>query len=76
MKSNPQKEQGYHLVLAMKAEETVMIGNDVREDMVAVQLGMKVFLLTDCLINKEQADISQYPNGEFRDLEAFLEALG
>lgn len=53
MKSNPQKEQGYHLVLAMKEEETVMIGNDVGEDMVAAQLGMKVFLLTDCLINKE-----------------------
>ena len=28
-----------------------MVGNDVGEDMVAETLGMRVFLLTDCLIN-------------------------
>jgi hypothetical protein len=38
-----------------------MIGNDVREDMIAQQLGMKVFLLTDCLINNNNIDISIYP---------------
>ena len=29
---------------------------------------MDVFLLTDCLINKENADISVYPNGSFKEL--------
>ena len=38
-----------------------MVGNDVTEDMVAEKLGMKVFLLTDCIINKEEKDISDYP---------------
>ena len=38
-------------------EECVMVGNDVSEDMVASKLGLKVFLLTDCLINKDNVDI-------------------
>ena len=49
-----------------------MIGNDVTEDMVAENLGMKVFLLTDCIINKENKDISVYPNGGFPELLDFL----
>lgn len=52
-----------------------MVGNDVGEDMIAQQLGMKVFLLTDCLINKAGADISQYPNGSFPELASFLNTL-
>ena len=52
-----------------------MVGNDVGEDMITKQLGMKVFLLTDCLINKQNADISQYPNGGFPELADFLNTL-
>jgi len=60
--------------LGVKPEECIMIGNDVSEDMVSEKLGMKVFLLTDCLINKEDKDISQYPNGDFDKLKEFLVA--
>ena len=49
-----------------------MVGNDVSDDMVARELGMKVFLLTDCLINKEDADISEYPNGSFEELIDYI----
>lgn len=56
----------------LKPEECIMIGNDVTEDMVAENLGMKVFLLTDCIINKENKDISVYPNGGFPELLDFL----
>ena len=49
-----------------------MVGNDVVEDMVAEKLGMKVFLLTDYLINKYQIDTSIYPNGDFNDLINYL----
>jgi FMN phosphatase YigB (HAD superfamily) len=48
-------------------EECVMIGNDVNEDMIARQLGMKVFLLTDCLLNRDNKDIAVYPNGSFEE---------
>ena len=52
-----------------------MVGNDVGEDMIAATLGMKVFLLTDCLINKAGADIHQFPNGSFPELMEFIRGL-
>lgn len=61
--------------LGVKPEECLMVGNDVNEDMVAETLGAKVFLLTDCLINKEEKDISQYPNGDFNKLLEFMKTL-
>lgn len=56
----------------LKPEECMMVGNDVGEDMVTRELGMDVFLLTDCLINKENKDISVYPNGGFDELFHYL----
>ena len=50
----------------------MMVGNDVSEDMIARELGMDVFLLTDCLLNRENKDISAYPNGGFEELLAYL----
>jgi len=60
-------------ILGVTPEECLMVGNDVTEDMIAQQLGMKVFLLTDCLINREGRDISAYPHGSFPELMAFVE---
>lgn len=59
--------------LGLRAEECLMVGNDVEEDMVARELGMEVFLLTDCLINRKGADLSAYPRGGF---DALLEHWG
>lgn len=56
-------------------KECLMVGNDVDEDMIARELGMQVFLLTDCLLNKQGRDISEYPNGDFDDLSRFLQNL-
>lgn len=61
--------------LGVQPTECLMVGNDVREDMIAESLGMKVFLLTDCLINRDGKDISLYPNGNFDDLLALVENL-
>ena len=52
-----------------------MVGNDLSDDMIAEKIGMKVFLLTDCSINKENEDISVYPRGSFEELDSFLESL-
>ncbi|MDE7106629.1 MAG: HAD family hydrolase [Anaeroplasmataceae bacterium] len=52
--------------------ECLMIGNDVGEDMVAKELGMQVFLLTDCLINKDNVDISIFPHGDYKALFDYL----
>jgi FMN phosphatase YigB (HAD superfamily) len=61
--------------LDLKAEECLMVGNDVSEDMVAEKLGMKVFLLTDCLLNKDNEDISKYPSGSFKELKEYIENI-
>ena len=52
-----------------------MVGNDVSDDMPASSIGMKVFLLTDCLINAEGADISAYPNGGFDEMMEYIATL-
>lgn len=59
----------------LSAEECLMVGNDVGDDMVAEALGMKVFLLTDCLINKTDRDIEEFRRGGFDELKAYLEEL-
>ena len=59
--------------LGVHPEECLMVGNDVGDDMVAAELGMKVFLLTDCLINSTNTDIDQFPHGGFPELSVFLE---
>lgn len=58
--------------IGCEAGECLMVGNDVSEDMVARDLGMEVFLLTDCLINKNKVDISVYPHGSFPELRKKL----
>ena len=56
-------------------EECLMVGNDVDEDMITTRLGMRVFLLTDDLINKSGTDINQFPHGGFDELKQFIENL-
>ena len=61
--------------LGVKAEECLMVGNDVGEDMITEELGMKVFLMPADLINKVGKDISVYPQGGFAELLAYVETL-
>lgn len=61
--------------LGVTFDECLMVGNDVGEDMIAEDLGMRVFLLTDCLINRAQKDINRYPHGSFAELHRFLKSL-
>ena len=74
-KPNPAYYEDILEQLGVKPEECLMVGNDVGEDMVARKLGMQVFLLTDCLINKQDEDIFAYPHGGFPELLDFLRTL-
>ena len=58
--------------LELRPEDCLMVGNDVSEDMVAGKLGMKVFLLTDCVINKAGENIDRWPHGGFDALAEYL----
>ena len=53
----------------------VMVGNDAGEDGAAAALGIPVFLLTDCLINRQGADLSAYLQGGFPELKEYLARL-
>ena len=51
-----------------KPEEVVMVGNDVREDMIVNQLGIDSYLITDCLLNLDNEDINKYKHGNFKEV--------
>lgn len=57
----------------LEPRECVMVGNDVLDDMSAESIGIKVFLLTNYLINKSSADLSSYEKGGLEELCQFLE---
>ena len=59
-------------IFGCKAEDCIMVGNDVSEDMCAAKIGIKTFLLTDCMINAEGKDISSFDRGGFPELEKYL----
>ena len=68
----------YREILArmhLAPEDCLMVGNDVDEDMITAELGMSVFLLTDCLLNRSKTDISQFPHGSFKELMHLIEDL-
>ncbi len=60
--------------LGLRAEECVMVGNDVQEDGPAAKLGMPVFILTDCLIDRT-GDVGRFPHGGFKELTCWLDTL-
>lgn len=58
--------------LNINPEESIMIGNDVEEDMCTEKLGFDTYLITDCLLNRENKDISCYRNGSFEEFYNYL----
>ena len=74
-KPNPNYYRELMARFPYKPEECLMVGNDVGDDMVAKEVGMKVFLLTDCLINPKGADVSAYPNGDFDKLTEYIKTF-
>ena len=74
-KPNPDYYREICEKLSLNPTECLMVGNDAEEDAAAEKLGMKVFLLTDCLINKKGKDISGYPHGGFKELTEYTDKI-
>ena len=55
-------------------EEAVLQIGSV-EDVAARQVGMQVFLIDDCLLNGDKADMDTIPHGNFDDAIRFVKAL-
>ena len=61
--------------LDCQGEDCLMVGNDVDEDMIAAQqAGLSVFLLTDCMVNRQGRAITDYPRGDFGDLITYVKS--
>lgn len=71
-KPNPDYYRDIAKRIGVLPKDCLMVGNDTSDDMSALDAGMSVFLLTDCLINASNEDISKYPNGNFEDLFSFI----
>lgn len=56
-------------------EACLMVGNDVREDMIAKELGMQVFLLKNNMINSHNLDYSNYPQGYYEEFTDIINNL-
>ncbi len=75
-KPNPEYYAELLRVHGLSADECIMIGNDVNEDILPTsKLGIRNYLVTDCLINRDNRDISGIPHGTFADMVGFLKAL-
>lgn len=74
-KPNPAYYQQILDKLGLLPEECVMVGNDAEEDGAAEKLGMQVFYLTDCLINKHSRELPPDRIGGFKELIGFLYTL-
>ena len=71
-KPNPEYYREILRRIGVSPENCLMVGNDVTEDMAAMELGMGGFVLTDCLINREGKNLDDYPHGGFPELTEYL----
>lgn len=73
--TKPSKEYYTEIMtrLGLEPSRCLMVGNDVIEDGAALDAGLDFFLLTDCLINKNNEDLSRFNHGGMPELKAFLE---
>ena len=52
-----------------------MVGNNTREDLSAMQLGLDGYLVTDWLLNPDGFDIDSVKHGSMADFLKFVEGL-
>lgn len=74
-KPNPAYYQDILDALGLSPENCLMVGNDANEDLAARTVGIPALLLTDCLINKVNRDISQLPHGSYPELLSYITSL-
>jgi FMN phosphatase YigB (HAD superfamily) len=71
-KPNPDYYTEVLELLEVSPGDCLMIGNDVEEDLVAGKLGIRTFLVEDCLLNPKNLPIKTDYRGSFADLTAYL----
>ena len=59
--------------LNLNPSQCLMVGNDVEEDMVVLEMGMEAYLVTDCLLNPKNQDLSRFQSGSLNDFALFAQ---
>lgn len=57
------------------AENCYMVGNDVTEDLVAGNLGLETYLITDCMLNRHNVEYKADHEGSYKDFLSFVKNL-
>jgi FMN phosphatase YigB (HAD superfamily) len=56
-------------------DECMMVGNDVQEDIIAGKLGLKTFLIKDCLLHRTDDEICADYEGDYESFYEFIKGL-
>lgn len=67
-KPNPEYYKELLAVIGKQPENCIMAGNDNIEDMAVEKLGIKGYLITDCLLNKANSPITCHWHGTWNDM--------
>ncbi len=70
-KPNPDYYREILRKLGKEPGECLMVGNDAREDLAALKAGLDVYLVTDCLIDPDKADLSGVGTGTFQEFLSY-----
>ena len=74
-KPNPSYYKYIIKVLDKDPEDCLMVGNDVREDMCARQIGIDVFLMEDYVINEQNEDTFDLKKGNWNLFREYISNL-
>lgn len=61
--------------IGKKPRQCCMVGNDVQEDLVSGELGIKTYLITDYIINRCDQEIESTHKGNYQDFYNFVKDL-
>ena len=56
-------------------EDCMMVGNDVFEDLISSELGLKTYLITNCMLNDHDIPVVADHSGDYSDFYAFVKTL-
>lgn len=59
----------------LKPEEVLMVGNNTREDLACMELGIDAYIITDHLINPNEFDLDKVKHGTFEEFAAWVKEL-
>lgn len=62
-------------VIDRKPEQCMMVGNDVQEDLIALKLGIKTFLIKNHMIHRTKNAIDTTYQGKYEDFHNFVKEL-